>query len=385
MKIAIYYPWLYLKSGLERTILESVKKSKHDYTIFTNHYDKNGTYPEFKKLNVIELKKIPVRRNLISVIKAALIITFQKVNLKEFDSLIVHSEGLGDLFLIRNRHINSICFCHTPLRPVFDSEYRRLTTIKRSKIMRPLYEIFYTLFTFIDRYLWGKYNYIFFNSKETFRRALKGGLINTKSKFKILHPGINHKSKKPADSYKKYFLVPGRIMWTKNIELALLSYIEFLILSKKNREFKLIIAGQVDQKSKPYYKDLINLSKNYKTIKFIRNPSDKQMAALYKNCYAGLVTSFNEDWGITPLEANSYGKAVIAVKMGGFKESQINNKTGFLVKPDPQIIAQKMHELAKNKFKTKKMGLNAYINSKKYSWAIFIDKYDKVLQNIISA
>jgi hypothetical protein len=41
MKMALYYPWIYLKSGVERTILETIKRSEYEYTIFTNHYDKS--------------------------------------------------------------------------------------------------------------------------------------------------------------------------------------------------------------------------------------------------------------------------------------------------------------------------------------------------------
>jgi glycosyltransferase involved in cell wall biosynthesis len=383
MKIAIYYPWLYLKSGLERTILETVKKSKHSYTIYTNHYDKKGTFPEFKTLNVIELKRVPVRRNLFSVIVAAKTIMLQKVNLKDFDLLVVHSEGLGDLFLLRNKHKKTVCYCHTPLRPVFDKEYKRLVMEKRHYLKRPLYILLNLIFTHIDRFFWKKYSFIFFNSKETLNRAIAGGLINKNSEYKILHPGINFKHKNPSTIHKNYFLVPGRIMWTKNIELAIESFLFFRNITKC--KFKLIIAGQVDQKSKPYLKYLKKLTKKTSSVTFEINPDDTKMTKLYRGCLAALTTSFNEDWGITPLEANSHGKPVIAVKKGGFKESQINNKTGFLVEPDPETIAFKMLELVSKPANTLKMGRYAFNHSQKYHWKYFIDKYDKVLQNINSA
>ena len=52
MRVALYYPWLYLKSGVERTLLELVTRSRHDWTFITNHYHRDQTYPEFQQLDV---------------------------------------------------------------------------------------------------------------------------------------------------------------------------------------------------------------------------------------------------------------------------------------------------------------------------------------------
>ena len=120
MNVAIFYPWVYLTSGVERVILEICRRSKYEHTIFTNHFDFNNTYPEFQNLNVIKLRYVPVKRNIPSVLKAAITIAFQDIDVSSFDLLEVHCDGLGDLILNRNFRIPALCFCHTPLRPVFD-------------------------------------------------------------------------------------------------------------------------------------------------------------------------------------------------------------------------------------------------------------------------
>lgn len=380
MKIALYYPWIYLKSGVERTILETVKRSRHEYTIFTNHYDKNGTYPEFKKLKVIELKRIPVRRNIISTIRASIIIVFQKINLKDFDFFLVHSEGLGDLILFRNNKIPVICFCHTPLRPVFDPEYKTRARGKRSFVRKIIYQLLDFIFQITDMYLWKKYKYIFFNSQESLKRAKVGHLIDKNSKYKVLHPGVDWENIKPTWKFNKYFFVPGRIMWTKNIELAIES---FLLFEKQLKDscFKLIIAGQVDKKSAQYFNKLKSISKKSNNITFIENPTDNKMEDLYANCYGVLATSFNEDWGLAPIEANAFGKPVLAVNSGGFKESQINSKTGYLIKNDFMKFASKMLVLAKNKVLTVKLGKGARIHSQTYSWSKFATRFDTFIED----
>lgn len=381
MKIALYYPWIYLKSGVERTILETVKRSRHQYTIFTNHYDKEGTYTEFKDLNVIQLKKIPVRRNIFSTVEAALVILFQKIDLDGFAILIVHSDGLGDLILLRNMQIPVVCFCHTPLRPVFDLEYKKRARAQRTRSRKFLYSIFDLIFKQIDRLFWKRYKYIFFNSKESLNRAMAGKLLNKLSNYQILHPGVDWEKIKPTWKFDKYFFVPGRIMWTKNVELAVKAFKVFNHRNK-NSGFRLIIGGQVDNKSKSYLKWLKSLSVKYNNIQFVVNPSDHTIQNLYKNCYAVIVASFNEDWGIVPIEANAHGKAVLALNSGGFKESQINGLTGYLIKNEVSKLAEKMYFLSKNKKQTIKMGRAARKNSKKYNWGKFIEILDSKTNEI---
>ena len=52
MRIATYYPWVHLMGGIERTILETVKRSRHDWTVFTSHYRPEDTFPEFRDIDV---------------------------------------------------------------------------------------------------------------------------------------------------------------------------------------------------------------------------------------------------------------------------------------------------------------------------------------------
>ena len=378
MRIAIYYPWIYLKSGVERTILETIKGSKHKYTIFTSHYDPNGTFPEFKRLKVVELKKIPVQRDIFSVLKASITIILQKINLKGFHLLLVHSEGLGDLILARNNNIPVVCFCHTPLRPVFDIEYKTRAKARRRLIKRVIYTIFEDMFKIIDRYIWKKYSFIIFNSNESLRRAKHGGLISKKTRYKILHPGVDWENIKPSWKFEKYFLAPGRIMWTKNIELALSAFKSF---SKTNNNYQLIVAGGLDEKSKKYYKRLRNMSAQHQNISFVTNPTDKQLSKLYSNCYAVLTTSFNEDWGLTAIEANAYGKPVISINTGGFKESQINNKTGFIAENNPNQISEKVTYLASHPKDVLLMGRFARNHSRRYTWNEFVKNFDIILKH----
>ena len=383
MNIAIYYPWIYLTSGVERTIIEITKIPGHTYTIFTNHFDKKNTFPKFSQLNVIQLNKVPVKRGIPSVLKAASIITLQKMDLSSFDLLIVHSDGLGDLILTRNHDIPAICICHTPLRPVFDENYRRNLQINKNISYKISFMFFANVFKIVDKFLFPKYSHIFFNSQETLRRAQKGSLLKSipKNKYSILHPGIDWRQIKPSKTFEKYFLLPGRIMWTKNIGLAIRSFIKFKSDHQNHAQFKLIIAGKVDKKSQGYLAMLQNLSHNRDDIQFIINPTDQQLHRLYQNCWAVLSSAFNEDWGLTLIEGNAHGKPTIAINRGGPTESQIHKKTGLLVNDSILNYSAALYYFASNSKLTKKMGHNARLRSKMFAWHNYVMELYSLTKN----
>ena len=57
--------------------------------------------------------------------------------------------------------------------------------------------------------------------------------------------------------------------------------------------------------------------------------TDRKLCWYYQNCKA-LIFPGEEDFGLTPLEAQACGRPVIALNQGGVTESILNLKTGML-------------------------------------------------------
>ena len=102
---------------------------------------------------------------------------------------------------------------------------------------------------------------------------------------------------------------------------------------------RLVIAGMVDKKSVTYFSTLKRIAGNDVNISFVESPSDEKLHDLYRRCFAVIFPAYNEDWGLVPLEAMSFGKVVISSDTGGPTESMIDGKTGWLVRPNPEGIA----------------------------------------------
>lgn len=96
---------------------------------------------------------------------------------------------------------------------------------------------------------------------------------------------------------------------------------------------------------------------------------DKQMLSLYRKSKMLIATSFNEPLGLVPLEAMSCGVIVIALNEGGYTETIINKKTGFLVARDSRKFAKKIEWILNNTNKLNSLSENARQNLiSNWSW-----------------
>lgn len=110
----------------------------------------------------------------------------------------------------------------------------------------------------------------------------------------------------------EYFFIHGRFEPYKKLDLVLNVF-------KKNK-LPLIVSGSGSEFDRLK-------TDNYENIKFIHKPTDYELTSLYKNSKAFLMPQ-EEDFGITSLEAQSFGVPVIAYKKGGSLDTIIDGKTG---------------------------------------------------------
>ena len=61
MRVALYYPWIYLTSGAERIILELSGRSRHSWTLFTSHFAPEQTFQVFEKPDSTVVTMSPYR------------------------------------------------------------------------------------------------------------------------------------------------------------------------------------------------------------------------------------------------------------------------------------------------------------------------------------
>ena len=379
MKVALYHPWIYLKSGIERSFVELLPRSRHDWLLLTHHHEPEATYPELRDAHVVELAPpVSVKRSLLPLAQAAWRIGRSRLPLDGAQALLVSSEGLGDLVAPRSP-VPVAAYCHTPLKILHDPATRE-ALVGTSAVRRAGLGLLGGAFEVVDRRAWRAYRHVLANSAETVARIRAAGLVPD-GPVEVLHPGVDL-TRFPAGSRDRepFLLVAGRIMWQKDVELAL----ETLeALAHKGKRVRLVIAGAVDEKSRPYLEVLRSRATGL-DVTFEVDPPDGRLSELYRSCALLLFTARNEDFGIVPLEAMASGAPVLAVDSGGPRETVLHGRTGWLEPRDPVRFAARVEEVLEGRVPPG-MSEAAVTRAKEFSWDAFATRLDDVMEAVAGA
>jgi glycosyltransferase involved in cell wall biosynthesis len=377
MKIALYQPWIYLYGGLEKSLLELVTRSEHEWIVYTGHYEPENTFKEFAQVDVRVLNPTSIKRTIAGTLRSAYAVARQKIPVDaDVDAIVVWCDGIGDLVTFRNHQLPIFNICSTPLRAAFDPVYEQMSLKDQGFVYKVAYKTFKHLFKLVDRLAWSYYDGAVMTSTEVKNRVIKGKLCVNEEKMIMAYPGVEWRKNLEDISYEPFILLPGRIMWTKNIQLG----IEAFIKADLPKPWKLVIAGFVDKKSQVYISELKAKIPEGVSVEFVVSPSDKELADLYKKAAFSLFTPLNEDWGIVPLESMNHGKAVIANASGGPLESIVDGKTGYLLPVnDVNAWANAISGLALNQPKCVAMGQQAHQHVTQFTWSEFVSRVDVAL------
>jgi phosphatidylinositol alpha-1,6-mannosyltransferase len=232
-----------------------------------------------------------------------------------------------------------------------------------------------------------KASFIIANSRFTKELVIKMGF--NKDNIRVINPGCNYpikieedylmKAKELyADSYPKIITV-SRLDKRKNHQNILMCVKN---LKPKFPKIKYISIGDGDEKGNlEDLKKELNLEKE---INFINISNEKFKAALLNECDFFLMPSVIykksvEGFGISFIEAASYGKASIGGISGGEQDAIKNGTTGYLCDGNSldSIYESIIKILANNSYK--KLGSNALSFSRDFKWEKIIKKYIELI------
>lgn len=372
MKVALYHPWIYLRSGIERWMVELVTRSRHDWTLYTHHYEPAATFPEVTGLHVVALQpEVAVRRSLVPLVQAATTIARTRLPDDGAEALLVSSEGLGDLVAFRNK-LPAAAYCHTPLKILHDPAAAAL--VKKSPPRRLALGTMGPAFEAVDRLAWRRYQHVFVNSTETLARVHSARLAPG-GPLEVLEPGVGpYWGEGPLEHDRRPLLLyAGRIMWQKDIELAI-ETVRIL-----GDDVRLVIAGMVDEKSKDYLTGLRARAAGL-PVEFEIALPDERLRELYRQATLVLFTARNEDFGIVVLEAMSAGTPVLAVDAGGPRSTVESGVNGWLLPSSPEAFAAQVRIALRTDLRPYREAARA--SARRRGWDAHVTRIDNVLEGL---
>jgi glycosyltransferase involved in cell wall biosynthesis len=138
---------------------------------------------------------------------------------------------------------------------------------------------------------------------------------------------------------------------------------------------KLILAGSSSEMKR--YQDLIKTHGVGDRVTMRGFVTDDELVELYANSLAVCYLPFDEDYGYVTLEAMLSGKPVIVPSDGGGAAELVeHDRTGLIVEPDPQAIADCLDALYGDRAQARRMGERGLekLKSMNLSWEQVVEK-----------
>lgn len=222
--------------------------------------------------------------------------------------LVISSSSAFAHGIVTNTDTKHLCYCHSPMRYAWDwtHEYmgeQHVGPLKRAAIRHLLKKV-----RMWDYYAADRPDHYLANSENVRRRIQK----YYRQDATVLYPPVDVESFKVTPEHQNYFLIVSTITPYKNIGLA-------VNLFNKVRK-KLVIIG--DGSDRKRLEQLAGPN-----IDFLGFKPDEVVREYMQNCRAFIFPG-EEDFGITPVEAMSCGKPVLAYGKGGVLETVVPGKTG---------------------------------------------------------
>lgn len=150
------------------------------------------------------------------------------------------------------------------------------------------------------------------------------------------------------------------------------------LVEELGTDVRLTIVGTVVNKA--YFRYL--KTKTGDNVSFVINPDDKKLAKLYSLSDLYLSADKFLFFGFPIVEAASFGKPAVALNFAAAAEMIVHGKTGFVAK-DMGEMTYYLKLLIENPTLRKKLGSNAKIRAKNFSWERCAKKYEKVIKKIL--
>jgi len=304
MKIAIVHDYLNQPGGAERVVCE-LAALYPEAPIYTSIYKPDTTWPELKDATIHTswLQHLPFSDKYFKLLLPFYPSVFGGLKVSGCDVIISSSSSFAKGVQTDEETIH-ICYCHSPTRFLwFYDDYvrkeRYADTIKRLPF--PLIGLMVYMLRNWDLVACHRPDYYIANSV-----AVQGRIRKIYHRDSIvIHPPVDVGRFQVSMFDEGYYLVVSRLIAYKRIDLVIQAFNELSL--------PLVVVGDGPQR-----RVLEKMAGS--NIHFKGHLSDQEATRYFEGCRAFIFPG-EEDFGITPLEANACGKPVIAYASGGALDS----------------------------------------------------------------
>lgn len=310
MRVAIVHYWLIDMRGGEK-VVEALCDMYPDADIFTLVHDRSKVSEKINRHRIFTsfLQKIPGALKHYQSLLPLMPFAIESFDLTGYD-LIISSESGPAKGIIPPPHATHVCYCHSPMRYLWDHYHGyRATSGRLTRMVMP---VIAPLLRSWDANTSLRVDRFVANSSHVAARINKYYRRNAS----VIFPPVSVEDFSPVSTIGDFYLCAGQIVPYKRIDLAVRA---FNTLGKR-----LVIIGGGKGSEIDALKQIAGPN-----IEFLGKVPFETLKTYLASCRA-LVFPGEEDFGMVPVEAMASGRPVIAYGSGGAVETVIHGRTGML-------------------------------------------------------
>lgn len=366
MKVAIIHDWLVTWGGSEQVLGQIVQlyPDSDIYALIDFFPEAERDFILNKKVTTSFIQRLPFAKKKYRSYLPLMPLAIEQFDLSEYDLIISSSHAVAKGVLTNSSQIH-ICYCHTPMRYIWDLQNQYLKWRKLNKGIKGL--ITKTILHYVRIWDLSTTNRVdhFITSSHYIARRIKKiyGRDST-----VIYPPVDIEKYHIGNIKEDFYLTASRMVPYKRIDLIVEAFSE---MSGK----RLIVIGDG-----PEFKNVKRKAK--KNIELLGYQKDNILKEYLQKAKA-FVFAAEEDFGILPVEAQACGTPVIAFGRGGVLETVVEDKTGIFFKEQTAkslIEAINIFEKKQDMFKPDEIRKNVARFSTDRFRKEFRDFIEKVIQ-----
>jgi glycosyltransferase involved in cell wall biosynthesis len=303
LRVAIVHYWLLNRRGGER-VVEAFCELFPQADIFTLVADPEALSPALRKhkLTTSFLQKVPGSRKLHRHMLPLYPLALEQFDLRGYD-LVISSESGPAKGVLVGPDTYHICYCHTPMRYIWDFYHQYKSRSALGPLRKGIFALTAHYARIWDRLSADRVDYFIANSENIARRIKRYYGRDAE----VIYPPVDVSRAECSATTDDHYLAVGQLVSYKRFDLAIEA------CNRLGRRLRVVGTGEE-------YKRLKRIAG--RTVSFLGSLSDAELRPEYASCRA-LLFPGEEDFGIVPVEAQAYGRPVIAFGKGGARETVI--------------------------------------------------------------
>ncbi len=307
MRIALVHDYLNQMGGAEKVLL-TLHELFPQAPIYTSIYAPDRVDKRFRTMDIRTsfMQRLPFVKKHHQPFLPLFPFAFEQLDLRAYDLVISDSSAFAKGIVTRPEALH-ICYCHTPMRWAWNYE----EYVERERLGRVARTVLPPVVAMLRQWDYAtaaRVDYFIANSPNVAARIAK----YYRREAVYIPPPIDTANFSIAPGVGDYFLAGGRLIPYKRVDIAIQAFNQLRL------PLRVFGGGRDEHRLRQMAGP---------TIRFLGRISDEEMRAQLAGCRAFIFPG-EEDFGITPLEAQASGRPVIAYGAGGALASIVEGKTG---------------------------------------------------------